>query len=131
MIGIGLNVFQREFPEGLRMPATSLVLERDKIEIPPLQVLLSSLLTSLRSAGALPGTHSDRVLVDRAGSAWRAEAEALLARKGQVVRFRQELGGAELEGRLVGLAEDGALLLAPTSGDGRTIRCYSGEIESP
>jgi biotin-[acetyl-CoA-carboxylase] ligase BirA-like protein len=132
LVGIGLNCNQRRFPAGIRERATSLrqLLGR---AVAPLSVLEGLL---LRLKGALEEPR------------WREELSRRLYGLGQEVSVRQGLqtgsGGkgrrepgpptgsasqAGFRGRLVGLAEDGALLLEPLgSGEGKPVPLYDGEI---
>lgn len=116
VLGVGLNVYTRAFPPGLRTPPTSLALERPKSSAPlRLTDVLLALLRALEAAldPALAGDHA------AVREAWQQRAPWL----GQEVTV--ELGEATVQGRALGLAPDGALRLATPGGERRL---HSGEI---
>lgn len=116
--GFGVNVNQRNFPPELEAKATSLALQGpggdDARELDRFHLLELVL---------------DQIFLVLSESSWREEAEALLWRRGETVRFlnglpeRQEL----IEGRLLGLDPQGALLIAPSAG-GAALALVSGEL---
>lgn len=113
IVGIGLNVNQTIFPEGLRTPATSLRLATGQ-SLDRMQLaadILRALDSSYRTA-----CHDFPSLIERAWS-----RSSLRDRPVQIV------GGPEpLSGTVIGLDETGALLIRDDNGTLHTIR--SGEI---
>jgi BirA family biotin operon repressor/biotin-[acetyl-CoA-carboxylase] ligase len=106
LLGIGLNVHQREFP-GLPQAGSlaNLGRESDRSE------LLARLVPRIESACALVGPDPARVI---------ARWEARSAMKGRRVRVGHQ------EGEAVGLREDGALLLATDDG---LVPVWAGDVE--
>jgi BirA family biotin operon repressor/biotin-[acetyl-CoA-carboxylase] ligase len=116
--GVGLNCNQRAFPPGLEAKATSLarelVSEIDRWAL--LELFLAALKESLADSG------------------WRAGAEALLWRRGELAAFLpgRSAGGADragsaVIGRIEGLDEEGSLLFEEEGGTGA--RAYAaGEL---
>lgn len=110
--GIGVNCRQASFEGDYRTRPTSLYLATGRSPDPlPLARLLSRAFEELRAAP----------------SAWKSAYEELLAWKGRMVAFREGLDGPRREARLVGIGDDGALLLAGDDGVARAYR--SGEIK--
>ncbi len=117
--GFGINVNQAGFSPGLEAKATSL---------------------SLLRPGRGPDLDRDRFLelvLDQirlvlGESSWKEEAEAVLWRRGEAVRFLRGLPEREdiVEGRLLGLDPSGALLILPAAG-GPPLPLVSGELLPP
>lgn len=105
--GIGLNLRQDGFPEGLRRPATSLRLEGRDLE--PLEAL-PLLLPFLRSA------YEEKEA--------RIEIERRLASLHEETEVVERPGLAPRRGRVLGIDADGALLLETKEG---AVRCITGE----
>lgn len=99
VLGIGLNVNQRDFGEGL--PGAASVCWRDGPQ--DRAALLGRLVDAIEDTVVLVGAHTERVL-DR----WRARSWTL----GRQVRVAE----AGLEGEAVDLRGDGALLVRTASG---------------
>jgi BirA family transcriptional regulator, biotin operon repressor / biotin---[acetyl-CoA-carboxylase] ligase len=107
LVGLGVNVNQRRFPAELSHRATSLALclsRSEKAEDLDRFRLLELVL--------------DQVAVVLREGTWREEAEALLWRRGEWVRFQNGLPekGDIVEGRLAGLDPTGALLIETEKG---------------
>jgi len=106
--GIGVNCNQRAFPGGLAAKATSLALElgREVDRWALLELFLGKLKAGLEEAG------------------WRPGVEALLWRRGELVRFVPGLPpeeaagtrGPAIEGRLEGIDASGSLVLSREGG---------------
>ncbi len=110
--GIGVNCRQASFEGGYRTRPTSLYLATGRSPEPlPLARHLARAFEDLRAAPL----------------AWKSEYEELLAWKGRRVAFREGLDGPGRETLLVGIADDGALLLAEAGGVARAY--HSGEIK--
>ncbi|HET8569430.1 MAG TPA: biotin--[acetyl-CoA-carboxylase] ligase [Candidatus Limnocylindria bacterium] len=109
VVGVGINVSQRELPAGLRAPATSLALrgvEADRLE------LLARLSAELdRALVAEPATVLDE---------WRARS-TVLGRRVVVERPGEE----PIRGRAHDLSPDGALLVETDYGHARIL---AGEV---
>jgi BirA family transcriptional regulator, biotin operon repressor / biotin---[acetyl-CoA-carboxylase] ligase len=101
--GIGINVGQRAFPAGLRSPATSLRLAAR--EPPPRARLAAALLEAFHQRYTAPG-HD--------WHATRLDFSSRDALAGRIVRAESPAG--RHQGRCLGLAEDGTLLLAAAPG---------------
>jgi BirA family biotin operon repressor/biotin-[acetyl-CoA-carboxylase] ligase len=116
VLGIGVNINMRrdQFPDGLRHPASSLLLEQgspvDRAEFT--RSLLSSL-DSLYDGFLCRGFESVR-------EEWLARATI----QGQ--RVRVSTGDGDIEGTVIGIDADGALLLR--RGDGDAHRILSGDV---
>ena len=111
ILGIGLNVNQRDFPEAIRELATSMMIETGRAHA--VEEVLEAVLA------ALDGWYA-RFLEGGLGAlrpAWLGRA------KGIGHRTRAVDGR---EGVAVGLADDGALLLRTDSGE--TVRVVAGEV---
>lgn len=118
-VGFGINVNQDRFSAELEAKATSL---------------------SLLRPGSGPDLDRNRLLelvLDQirlvlGESSWRQEAEAVLWRRGETVRFLRGLPerGDIVEGRLLGLDPNGALLILPAAG-GPALPLISGELLAP
>jgi BirA family biotin operon repressor/biotin-[acetyl-CoA-carboxylase] ligase len=106
--GIGINVSQTEFPEGLDTPATSLLLRGARVKR---EDLLVELLEAIDSFMDVLSHHTDEIL--------RRFAEASSYAQGRRVRVNQE--GRTLEGVTCGLDASGFLLLREDSGAQTTI----------
>jgi BirA family biotin operon repressor/biotin-[acetyl-CoA-carboxylase] ligase len=120
-VGFGVNVNQRKFHHGLARKATSLALALARPDAaPPLERfrLLEVIL--------------DQVAIVLGESSWREEAEAILWRRGEWVRFQNGLpeAGDIVEGRLAGLDPTGALLIA-TRPDLPPLSLAAGELLLP
>ncbi len=116
ILGIGVNVNQTQFPAGLRHTATSLLTEigrtLDREEV--VTGVLTSLETHYRSIGSDEGAALHRAFVAR------------LVGVGQRVEIRFRGRQSVSEGRIVGVASDGALELELE--DGRRDRFHAGEV---
>jgi BirA family transcriptional regulator, biotin operon repressor / biotin---[acetyl-CoA-carboxylase] ligase len=108
--GIGINCLQRSFPPEIAETAGSLLLASGR-EVRPLE-LCPVVLRRLREA--------------LADSDWRAEVQRRLAGIGARVRVAPVGSGAALEGTMLGLDADGALLLRDDAGVVR--RAAQGEL---
>jgi BirA family biotin operon repressor/biotin-[acetyl-CoA-carboxylase] ligase len=109
-VGIGVNCLQRSFPPEIADRAGSLVLATGR-EVQPLAlcpVVLARLRESLGEEG------------------WRAEIERRLDGRGRRVRVEPIGSGAAVEGTVLGVDADGALLLRDDAGAIR--RVAQGEI---
>lgn len=105
--GIGLNLRQSYFSQGLRRPATSLLLAgRD---LAP-EDALSRLLPWLHTAYFHPDA--------------RSETERRLWRLHEEIEVEERVGHPPRRGRVSGLGAEGALLLETPGG---TVRCLAGE----
>ncbi|MFI5251059.1 MAG: biotin--[acetyl-CoA-carboxylase] ligase [Bacteroidota bacterium] len=113
VIGIGINVNQREFPHELRESATSLLLESgkdfDRTEI------LGQVLSSLeRWYDALETGETEKII-----SAWRAQNYLL----GKEITI--DHNGKHIKGVAGDISEDGGLLL---QAEGQEIKVIAGDI---
>jgi BirA family biotin operon repressor/biotin-[acetyl-CoA-carboxylase] ligase len=109
LVGVGVNCNQLDFPPELAGRACSLAgLLGREVALPG---LLADILSALHAA-----------LGDRD---WRAGLQRRLYGVGREAAVSPEGGGAPLAGKVLGVAEDGALLL-DTGGEIRPI--YSGEL---
>jgi len=114
VVGIGINVASRVFPEGLRMPATSLALE-GLGSTASVTVVIEAVLAALEIrfdaffAGGVGAIAAD----------WERRAYGGL--------LRLEVQGQWVTGRSAGLDSDGALLLDGL--DGQRHRVLAGEVE--
>jgi BirA family transcriptional regulator, biotin operon repressor / biotin---[acetyl-CoA-carboxylase] ligase len=117
VIGTGVNLLhgRDDFPEDLRLPATSVALEGGH---PDFEALLRAYLAGLRELYGEAGTG----LATTAVSRYRPLCDTI----GRRVRART-LGGEVLDGQAVGVGERGELLLQ-TEGGG-TERVAFGEVE--
>ena len=115
VLGIGLNVNQDTFPPDMNVPPTSLLLAAGRPF--PRAPLLASLLSELE-------VYYDRLLEgDEAGI--RSEYTSMLDRFGERITLRHTQGGEVVTGVLLGIADDGALLLETDNGV-RTF--YAGDV---
>ncbi len=112
LVGVGLNLLQRSFAGDLADRATSLALAYGRS--PSRESLLESFLARFHA------------LVT--GGAWKERYEGRMAYRGEIRRFAEGAGdrGMELEARILGVGDDGALNLELP--DGRRIRSVSGEL---
>lgn len=110
LAGIGINCLQRSFPRGIAAAASSLLLATGR-RVRPL-ALCPMVLARLREA-----------LVDED---WRAGVERRLAGRGERARVDPVGAGAAVEGTVLGIDADGALLLRDDAGAIR--RVAQGEI---
>ena len=110
-IGMGVNCCQESFAGEYRTKPTSILMETGKN--PDRNGLLVLILDELQT------------LVSRQGD-WLVELDQLLAWKGKTVEFSQGMGqGRPYKGTLLGLAEDGGLILKT----GDSTNCFhSGEL---
>jgi BirA family biotin operon repressor/biotin-[acetyl-CoA-carboxylase] ligase len=109
LIGVGVNCNQLSFPPELAAGATSLAaLLGREVALPG---LLADILSALRAA-----------LVD---GEWRSGLQRLLYGAGREATLRPEDEGTPIVGRLLGVADDGALLLE-SGGGVRPV--YGGEL---
>jgi BirA family biotin operon repressor/biotin-[acetyl-CoA-carboxylase] ligase len=110
-VGMGVNCCQESFTGEYRTTPTSILMETGRA--PERRSLLAIVLGELQSLIARP-------------TSWLVELDYLLAWKGKTVDFRQGLGsGQPHRGTLLGVAEDGSLILR--SGD--STGCFhSGEL---
>jgi len=120
LVGFGINVGQREFPEGVPCGAVSLAL--------------------LAGGGAAEAMRATRARDDLASASmaqlarleeekdWRTAVESRLWMRGRTARV--SIGapddGESLQARILGLADDGALLAEAL--DGSPLRLYSAEL---
>ncbi|MCX7655360.1 MAG: biotin--[acetyl-CoA-carboxylase] ligase [Treponemataceae bacterium] len=122
LIGIGLNIHQRDFPPELVSRATSLALVQNmhqEFSFRPLPLDRNTILS--RILGEL-----QEVLFSDAG--WQNEVERRLYKRGEVISFVPGLPdkGPAIEGILEGISPEGAIVLR--SLDGVPQRFVSGEI---
>lgn len=110
LAGIGINCLQRSFPREIAAAASSLLLATGR-RVPPLE-LAPVVLARLREA-----------LVD---DDWRAGVERRLAGRGERARVDPVGAGTAVEGTVLGIDADGALLLRDDAGAIR--RVAQGEI---
>jgi BirA family biotin operon repressor/biotin-[acetyl-CoA-carboxylase] ligase len=106
--GIGINVSQTEFPQGLDTPATSLLLQGARVQR---EDLLVELLESIDSFTEVLTSQGDEIL--------RRFTQASTYARGRRVRVQQE--GRTLEGVTCGLDPSGFLLLREDNGAQTTI----------
>ncbi|MEE8441439.1 MAG: biotin--[acetyl-CoA-carboxylase] ligase, partial [Spirochaetia bacterium] len=106
-VGVGLNVLQRQFPEDLAGRATSVALET---EPPDRDLLLTGIL------GRLGDEQPD----------WRDQVDRRLWRKGERTTITHA-DGSRLTGTVVGVDEDGSLVVARA---GSQFRIAAGELSS-
>jgi BirA family biotin operon repressor/biotin-[acetyl-CoA-carboxylase] ligase len=120
-IGFGINVNQRRFGAELASKATSIALELDKADGKTRYDRFRLLELAL-----------DQIALTLCETAWREEAEALLWRRGERVRFQEGLpeSGQLREGRLAGIEANGALLLA-LDGERHARAFVAGELLFP
>lgn len=110
-VGMGINCLQEGFTGEFRTKPTSILMETGRA--PDRGILLAMILGELQTLISGP-------------SGWLGELDYLLAWKGKKVDFRQGLAlGEPHRGILLGIAEDGALLVQI---DGSTRSFHSGEI---
>ncbi len=113
-IGVNLNMEKEQFPPDLRYPATSILQETgrrvDRI------AFIQALFTELDTLYAL--------LLERGFAPVRLAWEALFDLVGNTVNVDD--GGAGINGIVIGIAADGALLVDTGSAHPRTI--YSGDV---
>ncbi len=109
LVGVGLNCNQLDFPPELAGRACSLAgLLGREVALPG---LLADILAALRAA-----------LGD---GDWRAGLQSCLYGVGREATMRPEDGGAPIAARVLGVSEDGALLL---DSGGEILPVYSGEL---
>lgn len=115
IVGIGINLNQREFPPEIRETATSLALALDRsVEVAEVRDLLLARLARWYEVWRSGGT---REILSR-----YAELSSYV--EGRPVRVLTD--GAEIEGVTAGITASGALLLRTTNGERRTI--IAGEV---
>ncbi len=112
-LGVGLNVHQRHFPDGFAAPATSIAIE-----------------TAAADDSSDDGRYGrDRLLAGLLGAYrlceadWHERISRRLWMKGREVSLSIPCG-TPVTGRIVGLAEDGCLVID----DGRIRRLAAGEV---
>jgi len=110
LVGIGINCLQRSFPPQIAATAGSLILATGR-RVEPLE-LCPVVLARLREAIGELG--------------WRAAVERRLAGSGRRVRIEPVGAGTALEGIVLGIDADGALLVRDDAGAIR--RAAQGEI---
>jgi len=110
LVGIGINCRQRSFPDAIAATAGSLLRATGR-EVSPLDLCVP-VLRCLREA-------LDEV-------EWRGAVERRLANRGTRVRIEPVGAGSAIEGTLLGLDADGALLVRDDGGSIR--RVAQGEI---
>jgi BirA family biotin operon repressor/biotin-[acetyl-CoA-carboxylase] ligase len=104
VIGIGINVHSRDFPLGLRYPATSLVLAAG--HAPSRVELANALLVALADEAA-----------KASGDGWDGVLRAYAARDALAGHaIRAETNGQVVEGVAAGLDPEGELIVHPSSG---------------
>jgi len=113
-IGVNINMLREQFPRDLRQPATSLLLEKggyvNRVDFT--RALLASL---------------DGLYDDYLSHGFPAIREEWLSRSTvQGRRVRVSFGNGETEGVVIGVDNDGALLLA--RGDGAPERVLAGDV---
>jgi BirA family biotin operon repressor/biotin-[acetyl-CoA-carboxylase] ligase len=116
--GFGVNINQRSFPGALAAKATSLVQALGLGETaPPLDRfrLLELVL--------------DQISLVLAETGWKEEAEALLWKRGERVRFQEGLpeSNSIVEGRILGISPEGALLI-DVAGEKQPRALSAGEL---
>ncbi|WP_461254952.1 biotin--[acetyl-CoA-carboxylase] ligase [Treponema sp. R80B11-R83G3] len=102
-LGIGINTAQKEFPAHLRDKAISIALAADRdISQDERYTLLEKILSRLYSEL-------------RAANNWKTRLEQKLYKKNEQVLFIEGAAGSgkEIKGRLVGITEEGELLIVP------------------
>jgi BirA family biotin operon repressor/biotin-[acetyl-CoA-carboxylase] ligase len=110
LVGIGINCLQRSFPRAIAAAAGSLLLATGR-HVRPLAIC-PVVLVRLREA-----------LVD---AGWRAAVERRLSGRGRHVRVEPVGAGASIEGTMLGVDADGALLVR--DGGGAIRRVAQGDI---
>jgi BirA family biotin operon repressor/biotin-[acetyl-CoA-carboxylase] ligase len=106
IVGVGVNVGTREFPEEIREVATSLALANPGAKVPDLESLRDALIGSLRA-------HAARFVRDGVApalAAWRARSFTI----GKRVEVQQPSG--PIRGLAVGIDDQGALLVETSPG---------------
>lgn len=121
VIGVGVNVNQKEFPKELADTATSLLLEKNHIHamfnIPDTTVLLNDILKAFDHNYGLFLEHMDL-------SSLKEPYEAHLANRNKEVRVLEPSGA--YEGIALGINEQGELIVRTP--DGNIRRIYAGEV---
>ncbi len=121
VIGVGVNINSREFPEELKDMATSLLLESEQIDgnarLPEGRELLNSILNCFESSYDIFTKELDLRFI-------KDYYEANLANKGKSVKVLEPCG--EYEGRALGINDDGELLVETKDGSVQAIS--SGEV---
>jgi len=112
--GIGLNCRQSGFGSGFRTEPTSLSLETGLGPAPEAFLpYLESAFTALRGVG----------------DGWKDQYEELLAWRGLRVRFSPGIDSPPVSGRLKGVDQSGAVLIAPNGDESGATRAWpSGEL---
>ena len=102
-IGVGVNVFQRDFPEEYRSKAGSIIQAGTELPENACFVLLEKILTRLYDE------------IERAGAPWRERLTQRLYKKGERVSFVPGTADSKclVEGRLSGIGPGGELLIVP------------------
>ncbi|MEM8599029.1 MAG: biotin--[acetyl-CoA-carboxylase] ligase [Bacteroidota bacterium] len=124
LLGIGVNVNEAAFPDGIAARATSLRLGLGTADVPDdidqneidRTALLAALLLALEARLDALDTNADAVL---------ATAERRFTRRGDAVIVRAPDGAILHAGLILGLAVDGGLRLDTGSGD---VTVYAGEV---
>jgi BirA family transcriptional regulator, biotin operon repressor / biotin---[acetyl-CoA-carboxylase] ligase len=104
-LGIGINTAQKEFPSHLREKAVSIAIAADlDISQDERYVLLENILSRLYSE-----------LDAENGKDWKPRLEQKLYKKDEHVLFIEGAAGSgkEVKGRLIGITENGELLIVP------------------
>ncbi|HOJ98955.1 MAG TPA: biotin--[acetyl-CoA-carboxylase] ligase [Termitinemataceae bacterium] len=122
LIGIGLNIHQRDFPPELASRATSLALIQD------MQTGTSSTPLALDRNSILSRILEELQQALSPDTSWQREVERRLYKRGEIVSFVPGLPdtGPAIEGILEGVSPEGALVLR--SFDGIPQSFVSGEI---
>ncbi|HZM88223.1 MAG TPA: biotin--[acetyl-CoA-carboxylase] ligase [Blastocatellia bacterium] len=115
VMGIGVNIAQRGFPEEIGDGATSLLLEADLVVHP--DDFLAAMLPRLETWYVTAMTKPDRVI-----ARWEE-----LSFSGRDCRVRVESADTSIEGVTRGLTPSGALIVELASGERREI--VSGEVK--
>jgi len=114
--GIGINCAQSTFPEGFRLDPSSILLETGLSASP--EQLATQIVEAFRKLARQPAT-------------WKSEYESMMAYRGSSVRFRPGIDPVPIEGKLLGVDEEGSLIIEVYSGQKRVARHFaSGELEA-
>ena len=118
--GMGVNVFQDEFPSNLRRPAVSLMQALQ-------QKGAGSMVPLSPDKELFPLLKELEILIEEAPGIAEIESRLLGINGPVAVKLGEPSQNEILIGTLTGLQDDGSLLITPQDGDSRAV--YSGEIE--